>query len=54
MILIDYFKNYKTFELWDVVSDCKYPSIEFKSLKAAKNYCIKNKLSFKQGLSCDG
>ena len=54
MILIDYFEYYKTFELWDIENDCKYHSREFKSLKAAKNYCKKNKLDFKQGLSCDG
>ena len=54
MILIDYFENYKTFELWDIVNDCKYPSREFKSLKAAENYCKRNKLTFEFGLSCDG
>ena len=54
MILIYYFENCKTFELWDMANHCKYFSREFKSLKAAKNYCIKNKLSFTQGFSCDG
>ena len=53
-ILIDYFKFTKTYELWDLANDCKYPSREFKSLKAAKNFCKRNNLSYKFGVSCDG
>ena len=54
MILIDYFEFTKTYELWDLQKDCKYPSREFKSLIAAENYCKRNKLTYKFGISCDG
>lgn len=54
MILIDYFSFTKTYELWDLKNDCKYPSRAFKSLKAAENFCKRNNLTFKIGNFCDG
>ena len=54
MILIDYYEFENTYELWDVEKDCKYPSREFKSLKAAENFCKRNNLIFKIGSFCDG
>lgn len=54
MIKIDYFEFSKTYELWDTANDCKYPSREFKSFKAAKNFCKRNKLNYETGLNCDG
>ena len=54
MILIDYFEFTKTYELWNVENDCKYSSREFKSLKSAENFCKRNNLTYKYGLSCDG
>lgn len=54
MILIDFFDFTKTYELWDLNRDCKYPSREFKSLKAAENFCKRNRLQYKMGSFCDG
>jgi len=54
MILIDFFEFTKTYELWDLKNDCKYSSREFKSLKAAENFCKRNKLNYKIGAFCDG
>lgn len=54
MIKIDYFEFTKTYELWDVKNDRKYHSREFKSLKAAENFCKRNELNYDFGISCDG
>lgn len=54
MILIDYFEFTQTYELWDLDKDSKYPSRDFKSIKAAENFCKKNNLTYKFGVSCDG
>ena len=53
-VIIDYFEYSKTFELWNVEEDCRHYTRDFKSLKAAINFCNKNKLTHKIGLSCDG
>jgi len=53
-IIIDYFEFTKTYELWDIEKDCKYPAREFKSLKAAENFCERSELTYKFGISCDG
>lgn len=53
-VLIDFFESTKTFEIWNLDSDKKHYSRDFKSEKAAVNYCIKNKLNYKFGLDCDG
>jgi hypothetical protein len=54
MVLIDYFEFTKTYELWDLLNDCKHPAREFKSLIAAKNYCKRNNLKYRMGVFCDG
>jgi len=54
MLLIDFFEFTKTYELWDLDTDSKYPAREFKSLKAAENFCKRNELKYKSGAFCDG
>jgi len=54
MILIDYFSFDNTYQLWDLTKDCKYPARDFKSTKAAKNFCIRRGLQFRLGNTCDG
>lgn len=53
-ILIDFFEYTKTYELWDLQNECKYSLREFKSLKAAENFCKRNNLKYKMGSFCDG
>jgi hypothetical protein len=54
MILIDYFEFTKTYELWDLETDSKHGAREFKSLKAAENFCKRNGLKYNIGAFCDG
>lgn len=54
MLLIVYCGFEKTYNLLDLDKSCKYPSREFKSLKAAQNFCKKNNLTYKIGVNCDG
>ena len=54
MILIDYFDFTKTYELWNLDTDSKHSSREFKSLKGAENFCKRNRLKYKTGAFCDG
>ena len=54
MVLIDFFQFTKIYELWDLENDCKYPAREFKSLKAAENFCKRNGIKYKIGVFCDG
>jgi hypothetical protein len=53
MIIIDFYSVSKVYELWDVAKDCKHTNKEFKSFKAAENFCKRNDLTYKIGLECD-
>ena len=53
-VLIDYYTHTREYELWDLHKDCKYPVGPFHSMRAARNYCNANQITYKIGLTCDG